>query len=218
MENFFKKLTQKFSEIGFISKDGDFRSEFGVCFSKENLKYNVFYDGNNINLGSQGKVLSSWSFGNETTAKDGDVIISDFCNVMDLESKKKRTVKKRKERSKTVDVLHFFERLCSMLPYLKNDFNKEKDKNGEKFRVIWFCKKINMEMSRILSEEREILRIERIFKFICNVYMNGDERTKCIVSIGILGKIAKGSSMRFAKSFLPTPMKKVLDASLRVKV
>ncbi|MCL2312544.1 MAG: hypothetical protein FWC41_08695 [Firmicutes bacterium] len=203
-ELYLKVKKQNFSKI--------IVSETETEFSNEKGKYIVALMDKNVTLtNSQGK-LCEWYFCDELTKKEMDVILKDFYGIMNSKS--------QDNKKKDVTELDFWkltDKILQIFPDLNENFRNESQEKNEFKKVHFIRNYVVPKVNDLLSKSRDKTKLKKLFEYLCHAYVFGDDVTRCIITMSIFNGINGIKERELAKTFLPMYMRKVWDASWKVR-
>ncbi|GMB10742.1 MAG: hypothetical protein NkDv07_0666 [Candidatus Improbicoccus devescovinae] len=174
----------------------------------------------NLSLKDSDNILSSWLLDQNSDAKFIEFIVNDFLEIIlksvDIKTPDTHKIKK-KSKSETINYYNFLDKICEIFPEIKPEFYNETSSYGENFRVVHFVKNFLVPNINKLCASNKNGNLEKISKYLCNSYINGDETVKSLVTMGIFNSIVGEKQRNSLYVSLPAAMKKVFMASWRQK-
>ena len=208
IENFCSRITESNLEKTKIS-------DFCFEFKNKEVCYVIRYVSPCVILEKNDNKICEWLLDGNSSKKYLEDVLEDFVNIIlkkknEFAKKEIKIIKDQKEVSidKMADkLLHFF-------PNFKENYFLLK-KISEK--ISFFNNKIMPEINKMICRTKYDNKIERVFKNLCDDYVFGDSQTRCIITMLFFRGIKNKKSRRKIRNLLPSYMKKIWDATLRVK-
>lgn len=194
-------------------------SDFCCELENDSTKYNIKYESPCIILEDSDKKISEWMFNNDTSSKDTELILDDFCNYMvGRKQKKFKTEKKDENSSDKVNFDSMISKVLQFFPEERDQYSKNFSDSSKISEKINFIKeKIIPQINNMVNRSRDDKRLVRLFSNLCKDYAFGDDDTKCVVSMLFFNGIEGKQSRMKVKDMLPMYMKKTWIASERYK-
>jgi len=197
----------------------DYVSDFCCELENDSTKYIIKYDSPCIILENSGKKISEWMFNSDTSNKDAELILDDFCNY--IAGKKQKKFKAEKKDGNSSDEVNFDSMVSRVLQF----FPEERDQYSNNFsdsskiseKISFIKEKIIPQINNMVNRSRDDKRLVRLFSNLCKDYAFGDDDTKCVVSMLFFNGIEGKQSRSKVKDMLPMYMKKTWIASERYR-